>query len=269
MPMSLSLRPASRLAAIVLAITASSLGWSRAALAAHHRFEPTDLDLQDPGLLEADLQLGFARGDGPARVVLPDAEINLGLAPNVEVDVDFAFGVEGRPRGAFTFDHAVADNVWLATKIGLWDQRDDAARTAWAFGVQLGPKLPFAPDARGVGYEALLLFGRTVRGTHLALDAGALVDPGAEVARRRPIGVELGLDLDQDLDRAGAFSLLGEIGGIHWLTGDADQLQVTAALQWSPSDLLDLSLGGSVGLLPGSDRYAVLLGISPKVRLWQ
>jgi hypothetical protein len=262
------MRSAPRLAAAtVLAIAAISL--PRGAFAARAHFEPTDLSLQDPGLLEVDLQLGMARGDGPWRAVAPDAEINLALSERVEIDVDFAFGIEGRPGRAFTFDHLVTDNVWVATKLGLWDQRDDVAHTAWAFGVQLGPKLPLANGAHGIGYEALLLFGRTIRTTHLALNVGALVDPGAQIAHGRPIGVEYGLDLDQDLGPDSAFSILAEIGGIHWFTADPDQLQVTGGVQWSPSDLLDLSITGLIGLPPGSDHFAVLLGVSPKVRLWQ
>jgi hypothetical protein len=251
------------------ALIAAALFAARPAAAAKHHFEPTDLDLQDPGLIELDLQLGFARADGPWRAVLPDAELNLGLSDRVEIDVDFALGVEGPERGSFRFDHLVSDNVWLATKIGLWDQRDDLHDTAWALGVQLGPKLPLATGAHGIGYEALFLVGRTIRTTHLALNAGALIDPGVEVSRKRPIGVELGLDLDQDLGKDSPFSLLAEVGGIHWFTGDPDQLQVSAGLQWSPSESLDLSLGGMVGLPPGSDRYAILLGVSPKLRLWK
>ena len=262
------MRPPPRLAAALLVALATA-ALPRAAFAARHHFEPTDLALQDPGLVELDLQMGIAHSDGPWRAVLPDAELNVGLSNRVEIDVDFAFGIEGRPHRAFTFDHLVTDNVWLATKLGIWDSRDEAAGTAWAFGLQIGPKLPVGTGAYGLGYEALLLFGRTLRTTHLALNVGALVDPGAEVARKRPIGVEMGLDLDQDLGRDSAFSILAEVGGIHWFTGDPDQLQATAGLQWSPSDFLDLSLSGMVGLPPGSDRFAMLLGVSPKARLWE
>ena len=257
-----------RLAAALL-VAIATVALPRAAFAAKHHFEPTDLELQDPGLVELDLQVGVAHSDGPWRAVLPDAEINLGLTNRVEIDLDFAFGIEGRPGRAFTFDHLVTDNIWLATKLGLWDSRDEAAGTAWAFGLQLGPKLPVGTGTYGVGYEALLLFGHTIRTTHLSLNVGGLVDPGAEVSRKRPIGVEMGLDLDQDLGRDSAFSILAEVGGIHWFTTDPDQLQVTAGLQWSPSDFLDLSLSGMVGLPPGSDRFAMLLGVSPKARLWE
>ena len=250
-------------------IAAATVALPRAALAAKQHFEPTDLQLQDPGLIELDLQVGMAHSAGPWRAVLPDAEINLGLTNRVEIDVDFAFGMEGRPNRPVTFDHLVTDNVWLATKLGLWDSRDKVAGTAWAFGLQLGPKLPVGTGTYGIGYEGLLLLGRTIRTTHLVLNVGGLVDPGAEVSRRRPIGVEMGLDLDQDLGRDSAFSILAEVGGIHWFTGDPDQLQVTAGLQWSPSDYLDVSLSGMVGLPPGSDRFAMLLGLSPKARLWE
>ncbi|MFO0761747.1 MAG: hypothetical protein U0359_35215 [Byssovorax sp.] len=251
----------------LLFVAAASL--SSPAHAAKHHFEPTDLELQDPGWLEADLQMGFAQSSGPARLVLPDAEINIGVSERVEIDLDFALGLEGAPDRRFSLDHLSRDNLWLASKIGLWDSVDDVAHTAWALGIQLGPKLPAAAGARGIGSEAHLLVGRTIRATHLVLNTGAVIDPGAEVSRKRPIGVELGLDLDQDLDKDGAFSLLAEVGGIHYFTGDPDALQATAGLQWSPSSYLDLSLSALAGLPPGSDRFAILLGVSPKLRLWK
>ncbi|MEP7124236.1 MAG: hypothetical protein ABJE95_25135 [Byssovorax sp.] len=258
---------APRAAAVLVAIVAIAL--PRGAFAARTHFEPTDLSLQDPGILELDLQLGMARSNGPWRAVLPDAELNLGLSNRVEIDLDFGFGVEGKPGRPFTFDHLVTDNVWLASKLGIWDSRDEVARTAWAFGIQMGPKLPVGRGAYGIGYEALLLFGRTIRTTHVVVNAGALIDPGAEVARRRPIGVEYGIDLDQDLGKDSDFSILAELGGLHWFTADPDQLQFTAGVQWSANDFLDLSVSGLVGLPPGSDHYALLIGVSPKVRLWQ
>jgi hypothetical protein len=261
--------PSFAAAPVTAGALAFGLAFARPAAAATQRFEPTDLSFMSPGVLQLDLQLGAARSAGPWRVVVPDAEVNLGLTYNVELDADFAFGIEGAPDRGFTFHHVTADNLWLSAKLGLWDTRNEQAGTAWAVGAQIGPKLPLAPGARGIGYEALMLIGRTMRGTHLVLNAGALVDPGAEVSRKRPIGIELGIDLDQDLDKGGRFSILGELGGIHWFTGDPDQLQATAAFQWSASEVLDLSIGGLVGLPPGSDRYAVLLGVSPKLRLWQ
>ena len=83
----------------------------------------------------------------------------------------------------------------------------------------------------------------------------------------RPIGVELGLDLDQDLDAAGRFSLTGELSGVRFVTSDPPQLLATAGITFAANDNLDLSLVGLVGFLEGSDRYGALLGISPKFKL--
>jgi len=50
-------------------------------------FEPTDLDLEDTGVLELDLQLGPVRGPDAWRVMLPDFELDLGLLLKDLVDV--------------------------------------------------------------------------------------------------------------------------------------------------------------------------------------
>ena len=57
--------------------------------------------------------------------------------------------------------------------------------------------------------------------------------------------------------------------GVAYATGEAHQLHVTAGLQWAVSEALDVSLIGLVGVPPGDDRYGVLLGFSPKFRLWR
>jgi hypothetical protein len=104
-------------------------------------FEPTDLQIVAPGELGVDVQLGMVRGPAATRVEVPDVEINLGLAPRVELDLDLTYALEG----PFSAIHSAPDNAWLSSKIGLLDLRDsDTARTAWAFGVQLGPRLPMA-----------------------------------------------------------------------------------------------------------------------------
>jgi hypothetical protein len=114
----------------------------------------------------------------------------------------------------------------------------------------------------------VFLLGRTMGGTHLVFNLGGLVDPGEEVSRKRPIGFELGVDLDQDLDKDGIFSILGEVGWVHYVSGDPEELAGTLGLQLSPNEKLDLSVSGLLGLSPGSDRYGVLFGVSPKLRLF-
>ena len=48
-----------------------------------------------------------------------------------------------------------------------------------------------------------------------------------------------------------------------------NRLAVITGGEVTANDFLDLSLSGLIGLPPGSDHYALLLGVSPKVRLWQ
>src|SRR5436190_20858536 len=74
-------------------------------------FEPTDLELEDPGTMEADLQLGFVRGKDAGRVVIPDVELDLGLTRVVELDLDGAYAIEGPQSGSFSFDHAAPDSL--------------------------------------------------------------------------------------------------------------------------------------------------------------
>ena len=233
----------------------------------HPRFEPTDLELENPGTIELDLQLGPMRGPDAWRLVAPDFELDVGILPNIELDLDGAYAVEGGVAGGPTFfDHSAPENLWLSAKLGIADWHDDATRTGWAIGVQLGPKLPVATDAHGVGFEGLVLFGRNDGRYHVVLDAGALVDPHDGDAPR-PVGIEGGIDLEIEIvpDR---WSVLGELGGIYFTSADDDQLATTAGIQYSVTSSIDLSIVGLLGLAAGSDRYGVLFGFSPKLALW-
>lgn len=234
----------------------------------HPRFEPTDLELENPGTTEIDLQLGVVKGPDASRIVVPDFEIDLGILPNLELDIDGAFGVEGVPSGTPRFlDHSAPDNLWVSAKLGLWDDRDAATGNAWSAGIQVGPKLPIATDTRGIGVEALALLGRMVGPVHLVAQVGGLVDPHATMSPR-PYGVEGGLDLELELQKD-RWSLLGELGGIWYGSPDSNQLAATAGIQYSPTNWLDLSLVAMVGFLDGSDPYGILFGISPKLALWR
>jgi hypothetical protein len=213
--------------------------------------------------MEIDLQLGAVKGPDASRIVSPDLELDLGLVDGVELDLDDAFAAEGAGGRRF-FDHESLDNLWLSAKIGLYDAHDDAR--SWALGVQVGPKLPLATGAQGIGVEGLLLIGFMTGPLHLVGQVGGLVDPHTGAAAR-PFGPEAGLDLEYELvpDR---WSLLGELGAVWYHTSDPNQLAVTAGIQFSPAQTLDLSLVGLVGLLPGSDPFGLLFGISPKLALW-
>jgi hypothetical protein len=254
-----------RIATIVIALSISS----SAHAGKHPRFEPTDLELEDSGTVEVDLQAGPVRGPDANRIVGADFEIDFGILPYLELDLDGAYGIEGVPRGSPgpTFlDHSAPENLWLSVKLGLWDHRDPITNNAWAIGVQLGPKFPIATDTHGIGFESLALIGRMMGPVHLVGQIGGLVDPH-EGTSPRPFGIEGGLDLDLDLTKD-TWSLLGELGGIWYGSADASQLSATLGIQWSPSQKLDLSIVAMVGFLSGSDPVGLLFGASPKFSLW-
>ena len=219
-------------------------------------------------MAEADLQVGAVRGPGPWRAVLPDFEVDIGLLPNLELDLDGAYAIEGPETGPFSFDHAAPDSFFPSLKIGIFD--DTAARPgiAVAAGIQLGPKLPVAAESHGVGFEALALGGMAWRGCHAALNLGGFVDPSPDAASPRAKGVELGLDIDLGLDSRHRFSLTGEVSAVRFISADPNQLVTTGGLTWSASEQLDISLVALAGFLSGSDRYGLLLGLSPKFRLF-
>lgn len=131
------------------------------AAAYKRRFEPTDLELEEAGMLQADVQLGFLQSDGPGRLVLPDAELDLG----------------------------------------------------------------------------------------------------------RPVGAVAGLDAEYELNDQ--FAILGAVGTVIYFSGDPHELEGALGLQWSPTETLDVSMMGLVGLPPGSDRYGVLVGAARKFQLWK
>jgi hypothetical protein len=237
------------------------------ARAVRRLFEPTDLELENPGRLEIDGQLGFVRGPEALRLTAPDLEVNLGLPHGFELDFDGALSFEAQGDRAFGFDHAAADNLWIGIKTGVLAWNDEAAAEAWAVGLQIGPKVPLAPDAHGVGIEALALVGFHHGGTHLMVNAGGLVDP-ASGDGGRPMGIEGGVDLEQELV-ADRWSLTGELGGVYFRSDDPHQLTATIGVAWSPSQTLELSLVFLAGLLPDNDRYGVLLGLSPAIALWR
>jgi len=248
--------------ALLLALPAAPA----AARSRRRLFEPTDLELEAPGVLEVDAQVGLIRGNDAYRLVLPDLEIDLGLPAGFELDLDSSFALEGPDDGSFTYDHVLRDNVWLAAKTGFAAWNDPVEDVAWAIGMQLGPKLPLARGAHGLGVEALALAGVHRRSVQLMLNLGSLIDPAASDGAPRPAGLEGGLDLSVDLV-PDVWALTAELGGIVFYSPDPHQLNATLGLEWAPSQRWTLSLVALAGLLSGSDRYGLLLGVSPKLRL--
>ena len=229
-------------------------------------FEPTDLELEDPGVVDFDFQMGVIRGRDPWRVVVPDFELNFGFLRNVELDLDGTYALEGTDSSPFSQPHAVPDALWPSIKVGLADWFDDETARAWALGFQVGPKLPIARGSHGLGIEGLALFGVLIHRTHLVFNLGALADPHPSPVDSRPLGVEAGLDIHASFDKEDTVAFIGELAAVRFFSPDPHQLLTTAGLNYSPLSTLDLSAIGLVGWLNGSDRYGFLLGVTPKLR---
>jgi hypothetical protein len=239
---------------------------AQARLGSRPLFEPTDLQLEDPGVVDFDFQMGAIRGRDPWRVVVPDFELNFGFLRNVELDLDGSYALEGSNESPFAQPHAAPDALWPSVKVGVRDWYDAEASRAWAVGVQVGPKLPIAQGSRGVGVEGLLLLGLLVQNTHFVLNAGALADPRPAPGDSRPLGFECGLDIHTPLDKDDTYAFIGELAAVHFFSSDPHQLLSTAGLSYSPFNYLDLSVIALVGWLNGSDRYGILLGVTPRLR---
>ena len=128
-----------------------------------HFFEPDDLELEHPGVLDLDVQMSPVLGSsiGKNRIVLPDFELDLGLGLNVELGIDGTFSLD---RMDETHRHYTGDPIWIVPKLGLLDLRDDDG-SSWALGVEFGPRIPTL-DLVGMGYGALGLLGYSKGGAH-------------------------------------------------------------------------------------------------------
>jgi hypothetical protein len=223
-------------------------------------FEPTDLELEEPGVVDLDLQSGFTYGRRALgnRWVLVDVEVDVGLAPNVELDVDAAFADEALGDGTRQWR---GDALWPSMKLGFADLR--AGAHAVALGAQLGPRFATINGGAGAGYAALALAGWSWRALHLVLNGGFLVEPGATPTSGRPSGVLIGADLVVDLDAR--WALTAEIGGAALPWGGPGEAHHTLGLLWSPTPRLAFSVVFLEGIFPNGDRAGVLFGVSPKL----
>jgi hypothetical protein len=247
---------------LLLAVAANT-----AARPTRPRFEPTDLDLEDTGVAELDLQFGVTHGDGSSgnRFILPDFEFDLGLTPNVEIDIDGAFGFDRYDQATRRY---VGEALWTGVKLGFIDVKNDARTRSFALGMQLGPRIATIGDMRGVGYGALALVGLNDRRLHAVLNAGAFVDPGPEITQGQSKSAVGGLDISLDLDAKAVWTLDGEFAGAHYLSPDPDELAAALGASVDVSKNLELSLTIIVGFLPGYDRISMLMGATPKVGLF-
>src|SRR5262249_22584957 len=150
-----------------------------------------------------DTDIGLVRGPEAWRAIVPDFEFDLGLTTQIELDISGAYAIEGEPGNELHFDHSAPDPLWVAAKLGLFDDGVDDDTDDWAIGIELGPKLPVVSAMHGVGYEALLIGFRKVDRTTVSVSLGGVYDPGDAIAHNRPVGAEGGMTVELDLDKKG------------------------------------------------------------------
>lgn len=236
---------------------------------AMHRFEPTDLELEDPGTVEVDLQLAATSGDrtatfrtGAGRLYAPDYEIDVGLSSRLELDFDGAFSLDPMRGGGTKL--TASEPFWSSVKVGLLDLRDVGPAHAAAFGLQLGPRLPFGSDLHGVGYELIALANLDFGRAHLVFNAGGLVDPANGSERTRPRAAIGGVDVTVDLDPSKRWSFQGELGGGYFFAGSPHQLATTGGVAYDTGKM-QWSLLTLISLQGPSDRVGLLLGLAPRI----
>lgn len=231
-----------------------------------HDFEPTDLDIDESGIFDIDLQFGLTRDGQAWRTPLPDFELDYGLTKWLEIDLDGTFSMASAARTAFPPNHFVSDNLWLSTKMGFLDAHDEDEGTTWALGLKQGPRLPASPGSHGVGYEVLGLAGWTPSFGQFVFNFGGFVDPGV-YGQGRPTGVSLGLDATMPWPASPKMAWVAQVFGGWYPSGEPAELAVSAGVQFSPTPMLDLSVMGLGGSLAGGPAYGVLIGVSPMLRL--
>jgi len=230
-------------------------------------FQPKDLDFQGGGVAELTMQFGPVRGQTAYRVSSPAFELDLGLTKNLELDVTGEFAVGGPNDATFTFDRTSPDNTWASLRTGLLDV-STGDNDAWTVGLQAGPQFPTARGNSGLGVEGLILLGWRHRDAITVVNLGGLLDPDPGTGQPRPAGLGGGLDVTVPIDAAERWALYGGLSAVRYLTTYPYQMNFLAGVIWSPSERLDVSLTGLVGPAGGGDRWGVLLGFTPRVRLW-
>ncbi len=257
---------ARRFTAIAVALSVCSGAAPASARARRPRFEPTDLELEDTGVLELDMQAGPALGNGGTgrRLVVPDLELDVGLLPNVEFDVDAALALDHVDGKHPTLD---SESIWTSMKLGLTDAHPSKSGWAVATGLQLGPRLATI-GTKGLGYAALGLLGVSKDPVHLVGNFGVIVDPGPQITRGQAKSGVAGIAADVDLDSRDAWSIVGALATALYWSDDPDELSASMGVAYNVVPSLEVSTTVVVGFLSGGDRGALLLGLSPKRDLW-
>ncbi len=219
--------------------------------------------MEDPGTVEVDVQLGWQRDGQGEGVYVPDFEVDVGLLDDLELDVDSAFSLQGRPPSSPTLDI-----LWTSFKVGLYDWEDTDRGLAFAIGVQIGPRFSIHGDVDGPGAGGLILVGGVIKRLHFAVSGGIAHD-AAVPGLPRSTAILGGLDASLDLDAKGRFDLTGQLFVGHHLTGEPTDYGGTFGAEYNPTRWLTVSVSGMIGEVNGGFACGAFVGVSPKFRLWK
>jgi hypothetical protein len=233
------------------------------------RFEPTNLDLNPVGVIDADVESGFIHDGQGDQLMLADVELDVGILPRVEFDLDTSLWTSSVGLGTFQPGPAQFDNVWAGLKIGLVTGGRPGAPGAWGVGVQLGPRIALAPDAQGLGAEVLVIVEWTRRWGTVSLNVGGFSEPrqaGLHEVSRALVGA---VDLAIPLGRSDVWTLTAEgFGVLNELTAQRE-LGASVGIACACSTHLGASLTALGGWIGDGPALGVLLGLSPQVRAWR
>lgn len=231
-------------------------------------FDPEDLDMQDSGIVQLNA-LGGAQSDGGGfRIIAPDWELNVAVTDRLELGIDgalslvFGKGLSGSPA------QAQADNIWLSAKHLLVDIQQGKHKNAWAIGLQHGPRLPFAPDTYGLGYQVLGLVSRNIDQLRVVLNFGAFADPKVTGLVDRPLGLLAGLDATLLLDAAGIWELDPDLSFARYSDGTSEA-SASILPQFRQSVRLDLGVQVLGGWLAGRPGWGAVALFAPNLQLRQ
>jgi hypothetical protein len=223
------------------------------------RFETEALELELPGEIEVDGQVGGFYGDGSdgTRVLAPDLEIDIGVVKWLEIDLDGALSftqLETNQR------KLAADPLWLSARVDALNWRDQDSDANFGIGLQLGPRLPSVHTPKGVGFAGLVLIGGGTQALHLVANVGTLIDYGQQ------LGLIYGVDAEYELSER--WSLLADFAGAYYLRGDPQQMLIDAGVTFKPTPRLALSLLAIGGPFVHGDRAGGLFGVSYSFQAW-
>jgi len=236
--------------------------WPSFAHAGRHyraRFEAEALDLEPPGAMEIDHQVGAFYSDDAdgSRATFPDGSIDLGVFSWLELDLDYAFSVThldgGEPR-------LVGEPLWLAAQVSPLELRDDADDRRFGVGLQVGPRLASLGTPAGIGFGALALVGVGIHGLQLSANLGAFFDRG------QPAALMSGIDAQYAV--GSRWTMLADVTFAYYAGPVPEQLILDLGAAYKVNEQLLISFLLLGGPAFHGDRAGALLGVTYAMQAW-